>query len=424
MRIKNLFASNYKSFAELNVNFDDFTLIVGANAAGKSNLISLCKFIKDIMLGGLDDAVAQQGGIDYLVNAQIGKTQPVKIGFELDITEKWIMRVSSELGLAINTISYTFEISPNQRGKNYRVSYDELSIKYDCTKIPTSSKKRSEIEHLNMPCSFTYRRKSPQSGYEVITDIPENVSSQFASHKAPLFVSEFLLNDLSREKKEILLYRLGYFVPPFFSEDNLIKIYDFDPKKLKRPCMISAKKTLEEDGSNLAATLQMLSKSKDEYKKFISLLKNSLPFITELDTERNYDQSYYYKIVEKYNKKPFYSNFLSDGTANIIAIIMALYFVNKSNVIIIEEPERNLHPRLLGKVVQIAKDVCTKKQIIFTTHNPEILSNVDISNIRFIQRDQLGFSSVTEPENNERVQLFIKNELSIADLFIQDLLGD
>ena len=108
MRIKNLFASNYKSFAELNVNFDDFTLIVGANAAGKSNLISLCKFIKDIMLGGLDDAVAQQGGIDYLVNAQIGKTQPVKIGFELDITEKWIMRVSSELGLAINTMVAKF----------------------------------------------------------------------------------------------------------------------------------------------------------------------------------------------------------------------------------------------------------------------------------------------------------------------------
>ena len=53
MRITNITATNFKSFKEINVKLDDFTLIVGANAAGKSNLMSIFKFIRDIVNEGL-----------------------------------------------------------------------------------------------------------------------------------------------------------------------------------------------------------------------------------------------------------------------------------------------------------------------------------------------------------------------------------
>lgn len=426
MKIRRIYAENYKSFNKLDVQFDDFTLIVGANAAGKSNLTTIFKFIKDIMIEGLDNAIALQGGIDYLSNANAEKSRPIKLGVELDFrNSRWLMRGTNDLAFSTETITYNFEILPNKRGKNYQVSYDELKITYGCVeRVKNISTKKMEMRPLDITFSCIYKKKSAQSKYEIIEDIPSELSQKYEIVKRIFRHTEFLLEDLYREKKELLLYRLSYFLPPLFSEENLIKIYDFDPKKLKRPCMISARKNLEADGSNLAAALQVVLKSKERYNQFISLLKNALPFIKKLSIEQNYDQSYSYKIGENYSNKSFYSNFLSDGTVSIIAIIIALYFEEKSSIIIIEEPERNIHPKLLSMVVQMAKDVSNNKQVIFTTHNPEILNNADLKNIRFVKRNKQGYSTVTTPADSDKVKAFIDNELGLSDLFLQNLLGE
>ena len=41
-----------------------------------------------------------------------------------------------------------------------------------------------------------------------------------------------------------------------------------------------------------------------------------------------------------------------------------------------------------------------------------------------VTRDKTGFSIVSSPKDSETVQRFIKNDLGLDDLFIQDLLGD
>lgn len=411
MRITRIEATNYKSFKNLQTEFDDFTLIVGANASGKSNLMSIFKFIKDIMLEGLDDAVALQGGIDYLSNANSPKGTPIRISFDLDFNnEHWFMRKDA-VSVKPCSFSYQFEITPHLRGKKYNITYDELKIVFENYKREKiEGKRKYEMISLNEKQTCVITKKSANSKYEINGDIFRDI--------------EFLLDDLYTAKNEILLYRLSYFLPPLFSEENLIKVYDFDPQKLKQSCMISTRKVLESDGANLASVLQSVLSSKEDYHKFIRLLNNALPFIKKIDVERNYDQSYAYKIGEKYSRKIFYSNYLSDGTVSIIAIIVALYFQNQSDIVIIEEPERNIHPKLLGAIVQMAKDVTTQKQVIFTTHNPEILNNSNLGSIRFIHRDSEGYSIVTKPADSQKVEAFIKNELGISELFMQNLLGE
>lgn len=59
-----------------------------------------------------------------------------------------------------------------------------------------------------------------------------------------------------------------------------------------------------------------------------------------------------------------YANFISDGTVSIIAIILALYFELDSEIIILEEPERNIHPKLLKNLLSSAEDVSSEKQVI------------------------------------------------------------
>lgn len=178
---------------------------------------------------------------------------------------------------------------------------------------------------------------------------------------------------------------------------------------------------LEEDGSNIANILQLILKSKLKKKKLLNLLCDSLPFIEQIDVQNNVDKSVSYRIKEKYNNKTFYSNFLSDGTVNMLALIIALYFEGESGIIIIEEPERNLHPQLMSKIVEMAKEVSREKQIIITTHNPELVKYSDVNDILFAKRTIDGFTQISKPSDNFMVQQFIDSDLGIDDLFVNSI---
>ena len=92
-------------------------------------------------------------------------------------------------------------------------------------------------------------------------------------------------------------------------------------------------------------------------------------------------------------------------------------------MVIIEEPERNIHPYLISKVVSMLDEVSEKKQILVTTHNPEIVRNAKIEDLLLINRNEQGFSAVQKPAERDEVQVFLKNEIGIDELYIQNLLG-
>lgn len=79
MFISNLKIRNFKSIASADIDFEPLTMLVGANASGKSNLINVFRFISNIATDGIDNAVALQGGIPYLANASLPKGTPIEV---------------------------------------------------------------------------------------------------------------------------------------------------------------------------------------------------------------------------------------------------------------------------------------------------------------------------------------------------------
>ena len=65
MIIKKLTLHNWKNFQKLEVALSERCFIIGANAAGKSNLIDALRFLRDIakQSGGLQTAVEERGGV-------------------------------------------------------------------------------------------------------------------------------------------------------------------------------------------------------------------------------------------------------------------------------------------------------------------------------------------------------------------------
>lgn len=228
----------------------------------------------------------------------------------------------------------------------------------------------------------------------------------------------------NEDKKELMLYRISMLLPSLFSESTFIRIFDFDPRELKKSSSMASTKILEENGSNVASVLHSILRTKENRKKLTTLLNEFLPFVDGITIENNFDKSFSYKVQEKFSNKAFHANFLSDGTVSLLAIIIALYFEELSNVIILEEPERNIHPKLLSSLLESAEDVSEEKQVIITTHNPEFLKHAKIDNVRLVQRDADGYTLISTPGNSEAVRCFVENDLGLDDLFLQDMLGE
>ncbi len=69
MLVQRLILKNWRNFQQADVLLRDVTYLVGANATGKSNLLDVFRFLRDVCKpkgGGLQTAVAERGGISKL----------------------------------------------------------------------------------------------------------------------------------------------------------------------------------------------------------------------------------------------------------------------------------------------------------------------------------------------------------------------
>jgi len=124
MPIRKLTVRNFKSFKNLEVEPDNFTVVIGSNASGKSNFIQAIKFLRDIAKYGLANAVSLQGGVEYLRNTLIGTSEPFsfRIEYTLDEMRSDIAALisGSPVFFCPREISYAFSLSFTDGGRPTR----------------------------------------------------------------------------------------------------------------------------------------------------------------------------------------------------------------------------------------------------------------------------------------------------------------
>ena len=147
-----------------------------------------------------------------------------------------------------------------------------------------------------------------------------------------------------------------------------------------------------------------------------------LPFAVEVGVEDFLGTSLLLKLREEYYEDSLLADLLSDGTVDVVALITALFFEDK-DVVIIEEPERNLHPHLISGLMRLMEDASRNKQVIITTHSPEVVKHAGVENLLLIARDKEGFSTVSRPVEREAVKIFLEHNLGLDDVFVQELWG-
>jgi len=424
MAITNITVSNFKSFKQLDLALGRFNVVIGANAAGKSNFVEIFKFLRDLEQNGLEDAVFMHGGQSSLLSRRLGPAQDLRVRAVSDdqmdlIRPSRCLRVYEtiyELAVRFSDEATAPEILADnllQKFETYRLELEELELEEKdgpADKHP-SDRQKGEISVRILDGKRVVGLEPPDLGMLLEKEQvlpPVSLMTEFSS------VFQGTTSLVIQANHSVLV--------PWQTLFSGIGVYSIDPRAAKEPCAIRGKPELHETGTNLALILKQTLADRERSRRFHNLMHDLLPFVTEVGTQNSPDGAVLANLKEDYYSDPFLAHLLSDGTINIAALITALFFQD-NDVVIIEEPERNIHPRLISGMMELMKDASRNKQIIVTTHSPEVVKHAGVENLLLISRDKEGFSTISRPAEKEAVKVFLEHELGLDDLFVQDLLA-
>jgi AAA15 family ATPase/GTPase len=250
-------------------------------------------------------------------------------------------------------------------------------------------------------------------------------------------------NGYYSESNEGSIFDLRVSIPEFkYTNLDTAKIYKPDPNKLDKPGPVGRGDfTVAADVSNLIAFFDRI---RDEYPATFAQIKADLakcvPEFTEINFQNVESTD---ELVKQFGDKTFkrigltdgrqntiyWADELSEGTLYFIALLCIINQPNPPKLLLLEEPEKGIHPRRIFEVIQFIFRLAEEKdvQVIMTTHSPIVVDMFkDMPESVFIfDKDEEGATHVKnlqrdiiEPETEK------SRALNIEPPHYLDSLGD
>lgn len=417
--IRHLGVRNFKSFQSLDVDFSDVNVVVGPNAAGKSNLIAALRFLRDIPEHGLVNAIWLQGGPKLLHNTLVGSGAPTRFHVVSQTDLPGVMQFGNRtIHVTVNLVDYEFAIRCRMKGNRVKVESETMRLTCDFREDarPDDAVHRHDLRTLGSG-ELVFTRTD--AGIQTSLDLPEPLKTAEAQ-----FERAFAHRSLPGPDALIIEQRHHLYPLVLFSDAPWasIGIYDFDPRLARRSVPLTGEVSLAEDASNLALALRSVLAGSDARDRFLRLLGMVVPFIEDVRVSNLSDRSLYFSVHERFiESAEIPAALMSDGTVRVAALILALYFEHNS-LTIIEEPDRSLHPALLARIVSLFYDSAIDQQVLVTTHSPEFVKHVRLDDVLVLSRDSAGFTQVAQPTHLRHVMALLDNDIPIDELFAKGML--
>jgi predicted ATPase len=174
-----------------------------------------------------------------------------------------------------------------------------------------------------------------------------------------------------------------------------VKIYKPDLGKLHLPYTIFQNdSSVLEDASNIASFLQTcLNKHRKQFNIITEELKKVLPVFEEIIIENvlpEFEQTEQKAGKAKpavyeapkikigfrdFANRTIWAEDLSEGALYFLALLCIIHQPEPPKLLLLEEPERSIHPRRIKEVIDLIRQLSDEKdiQVIMTTHSPLVV---------------------------------------------------
>ncbi len=120
---------------------------------------------------------------------------------------------------------------------------------------------------------------------------------------------------------------------------------------------------------DVGSELRTIESDNAKYADFIALVQRVIPEFTKFAVA--YEDNHYIEYISNSGVR-HKTELLGDGVITVIRILLQLY-INKTNPIIIDEPELSLHPSAQRKLITVLAEYSQQRQIIISTHSPYMI---------------------------------------------------
>jgi predicted ATPase len=347
--VRSLLVKGFRSLANVRIDFDNPTFLVGRNGSGKSNIGDALRFVAEAMNSPLKEVIDRRGGPNGVRTKFARNGSPRNLGLGI-VGGPWEDLLDYGVQGAVESFRYSFEIGPV-------ADYDIEILREQCV-----------IRYKDGTRKWLDRRKDILRTN--ILDFKEGRFIQRSYLAVPLFAGagglEFVYQILSR-----------------------MKAYAINPVSLREMQDPESGRELRNDARNAASVFQEIkSRAPQDIKRIQEVLAAIVPNTTVVDTVPHREKVAFEFAQQWGNREKltFEAYSMSDGTLRALGLLLAVYQVQKPSLIFVEEPESSIHPGAAGALLDTLKFASSMMQVVISTHSPAILDAkwIEDKNIRAV----------------------------------------
>lgn len=380
-RIESLSVANYRALADLKLRgIAPLTVLLGPNGSGKSTVFDVFAFLSECFTQGLRRAWDRRGRFKELRTR--GSHGPIV--FELRYREKPGMSV----------IRYRLAI--DERGTGPFVAEESL--------------RWTRGGGAGRP--FTFLDFKEGEGMVVGGEEPdESAERVYESLDSPELLAVNTLGQFARHPRVSALRRFitGWYLS-YVSADSTRTVPEAGPQE-----------RLSQTGDNLANVIQFLKEQHgDRLARVLATLSQRVPQIDKVLSDVMQDGRLLLQIKDAPFDEPILAKYASDGTLKMLAYLTVLYDPAPPQLVGIEEPENQLHPRLLPGLAEECRNATSRTQLMVTTHSPTFVDGLQPQELWVLYRDGNGYTGARRASDMRGVEEFVSEGASLGQLWLEN----
>jgi predicted ATPase len=363
-RIKNFTIDGFKSIHHMELELRQLNVLIGANGAGKSNLIGFFRLLNFLESGSLQVHIGVQGAANSVLHygANITPQLSSTINFETDRGyNRYHMRLIHAAG---DTLIFADE----------EIQYSKKGIATEGPTIPLG-----------------------------------------AGHKESGMIAQ------SEGKAGTTATATAKVIRTMMRDWQVFQFHDTSSTaQIKQSRYVDDSYYLKANASNLAPFLfQMREKKIEYYQRIVETIRLCAPFFDDFVLMPR-DKNVILNWKEKNSDMLFGPHQLSDGTLRMMAIITLLLQPKLPSMVIIDEPELGLHPYAITVLAGLLKSASEKSQLLISTQSANLVDEIEPEDIIVVDRKD-GRSEFHRPDPTVLDEWL--DEYTMSELWEKNVLG-